>query len=294
MAINSIDIKDGNGATKKLSTTVDSNDIISSLTSSKKFELDVNMGRVPGYSFLDKFGVNPLITTTSDPEDVWEFGGLYTYDADGTAPIVSLVSTAADTQPIKVTGLDINGDEVEQEITLTGTTRVALSTPLWRVYRMENEGTADLTGIVKCYVGTSDTPIDADVRAIIDNGHNQTLMALYTIPKGKVGFLYRGELGIKFQGSISAGNNFANCSYYSRRYGKVFKIKKSISLVTNATALFQDVRSAPDTIPSLTDIRMTIEEVSEDAGAWGTLDILLVDETEFPTSYLQAIGQPGY
>ena len=256
------------------------------------FKLEVSKGNVPFHSIVDKFGENPVVDTGSTPEDIWEGGGLYTYDTDGTAPIVSLISDdAADTQDIMITGLDINGIEVEQTITLNGTTRVVLTTPLWRCYRLQNDGSVNIAGQVYCYVGTGGVPSLADTRAIINDGNNQTLMSIYTIPVGKVGFLFRGELG----SSRSTTSGEARCAYYSRRFGKVFKIKKRVNLSNSGSSIYQDDRSFPDVIPSRTDIRLTVEDVSANGtGVFGTFDILLIDEGQFSASYLQAIGQPGY
>jgi hypothetical protein len=288
-------IKNAAGIIKYFAIVKDSDDIQQMIHVAKNYELAVTMGQIDGYSALDKYGENPVIETTSDPEDIWEGGGEYTYDADGTAPIVSIISTSSgDTQDIKIVGLDINGDEVEQIVALTGNVRKALTTPLWRVYRMENEGTTDLAGTVYCYIGTGGVPVLANQRALIDNGNNQTLMALYTVPKGKVGFLYRGEVGINFSGTIGSGIQFARLFYKSRRFGKVFKVKKSVSIINSANSVFQDKRSFPDIIPALTDIRLTVTEVSDTMGAWGTFDILLVDEGKFPVSFLQKIKQLGY
>ena len=258
----------------------------------KDFLLAVNMGQVPGHSFMDKYGANKDIDTGTVPEDVWGGGGLYPYDADGTAPIVSLVSdSASDTMDINVQGLDIDGEFVSQTITLTGSTRVALTTPLWRVYRMSNENSVDAVGTIYCYTWILNVPPSANIRALIKVGNGQTLMALFTIPKGKVGYLIRGEFGAirnRNSGEIEAG-------YFSRRLGKVFKIKKAIGLVVSGSSIYQDKRSAPDVIPSFTDVRLTVLDVSaNDIAVWGTLDVLLVDETLFPVSYLEAIGQPGY
>lgn len=261
------------------------------------FDQLVTLGLVPGVSVIDKFGVNELITTATDPEDVWEGGGVYTYDADGTAPIVSIASDdASDDQIISILGLDISGDEVSQTKTLQGTTRLALDTPLWRVYRVQNDGTSDLAGTVFVYTGTGAVPSvgDPEIRAIIDNGNNQTLMALYTVPRGKVAFLYRGESGIGASGGPTATADYAVGSYQSRRYGKVFKIRKVITMSVNGTSIFQDRRSFPDIIPALTDIKLHISVVTEDLNVWGTFDIMLFDEEFFSDSWLSAIGQPGY
>lgn len=259
------------------------------------FNLCVGQGHVPGYWYMDKFGELPGIPANNT--DIWEFGetraGEYTYDANGTAPIVSLVSdNAADTEPIDVTGLDITGAEVVQSVTLTGTTRVALATPLWRVYRMENSNGTPLVGTVKCYVGTAATPADADVRAIMTPGNDQTLMALYTVPLGKVAFLLRGELGISRAGSQAREVKFA---YKSRRVGSIFKIKKRVNCVSIGSSIYQDVRSIPDVVPALTDVKMTVAESSltdGSIGAWGALDAYLVDEDRLTPEFLALIGQP--
>lgn len=265
---------------------------------SEGFLLAVQMGRVKGFSAIDKFGVNLSITPATDPEDIWEFGGTYNYDANNTAPIKYLSSASAtDIQPITVVGLDINGNEVIQTKALNGQTNVLLDTPLWRVYRMFNNGTTSLTGMVYCHTDNNPTagvPLTANVRAIIDDGHNQTLMALYTIPKGKVGFLMRGEIGLELESTGIASGEFAHLHYESRRYGKVFTVKKAVSIVTGGDSIYKDRRTFPDIMPALTDIKLRVIEVSAEMGFFGTFDILLADETMFPNDYLKAIGQPGY
>jgi len=200
MAVNNGDTYDSVGNVKNLIDTLEN---ISG--GSVPFNLAVTQGKIDGYSKIDKFGLNPTIATTSDPEDVWEGGGIYTYDADDTAPIVSIASSSAAADngiDIEITGLDINGDQVTQTIAL-GLTRQTLTTPLWRVYRMANVGDTALTGTVFCYTGTGTAPSlgDSEVRAVITNGYNQTLMALYTVPAGKVGFLMRGETGMEWSGA---------------------------------------------------------------------------------------------
>lgn len=265
----------------------------------RDFNTSIAMFQIDGYSIVDKFGFNQTIETTSDPEDVWEVGGLYPYDADGTAPILYLSSSdASDTEPISVQGLDINGDFVDQEITLTGQTNALLTTPLWRVFRLENNGTTDIQGTVYCHtdpVPSSGVPLTVNIRAVIQGNNNQTEMAVYTIPKGKIGFLYRGELGVQLSGGAGALAEFARIQYQSRRFGKVFKVKKSITcMVGGGSALYQDPRTFPDIIPALTDIKINVLEVSTTLGTWAAFDILLVDEDKFRKSFLKAIGQPGY
>lgn len=287
----STSVKDGNAVPFNMDSTEDETGLVQFIQTSRSFELAVSMGQIPGYSTIDKFGENPLIDTGSAPEDIWEGSVAYTYDADGTAPIVSLISdNAADTTDIQIQGLDIDGNEVIQILTLTGTTRVPLTTALWRVYRMENVGTSSIAGMVYCYIGTGGVPAIGSTRALINDGNNQSLMAIYTVPKGKVAFLYKGEIGMS-RPQI-AGE--ARAAYYSRRLGKVFKVKKRVNITNQGSSVYQDYRSFPDVIPALTDIRLSIESVSADnMGVFGTFDLLLVDEGKLSSAFLTAIGQPS-
>ena len=78
------------------------------LNSGQPWALKVTQGLIPHHSWVDKFGENPEIDPGTQPEDIWEYGGIYPYDPINTAPIVSLVSDSVlDTQVISVQGLDI-------------------------------------------------------------------------------------------------------------------------------------------------------------------------------------------
>lgn len=271
------------------------------LLDSRSFELKVSQGAIAGWSSIDKFGVNHDID--SGPEDVWEHGGEYVYDSTNTAPIAYLSSSSAsDTNIIvSIQGLDIDGYLVTQTVTNDGQNVTELGTHLWRVFRMENNSDDgnDISGTIYCHIDPAPTDGVPDpltnTRAIIYDGNNQTLMALYTVPRGYVGFLYRGEVGMHYESASPATSiEYAHCHYESRRYGKLFKVKKSITCISGGVATYQDYRSFPDIIPALTDVKISAVEVSESMGLWATFDILLVKESEFSATYLQKIGQPGY
>lgn len=77
------------------------------------------------------------------------------------------------------------------------------------------------------------------------------------------------------------------------RVGKVFKIKKAVSLISNGNSNYSDRRVFPDIIPALTDVKMNVETVTDDMGIWGTYDMLIVDENKLSKVVLAAIGQPS-
>lgn len=291
-------VLDGNATLQDMQSSLNNNGEQCLTHNARDFYLQVAGGFIPGYSGVGKFGFNPLVTAATDPEDVWEGGGVYNFSAYGTGndDIVSLASdNAADTEPILVVGLNALGEEVEQVITLTGTTRVALTTALSRVYRMINIGTSDIAGTVFCYTGTGAVPSlgDANVRAVIDNGNNQTQMAIYTVPKGKVAFLVQGESGMLYEaGGPASSSAAARLSYRVRPLNGVFTIKRTVSLLSTGSSIYS-ITAIPGVIPALTDVLIRVENVSEDMGIWSNFELILVDDTEFTTAQLQAIGQPG-
>lgn len=265
------------------------------------YGMALTTGQLSGHSTIDKYG-ECMALDADGSGDIWDDCTDMQYDADSTAPIKYLSSSnALDVgQTIQITGLDSLGYKVVQSVITNGQNVVTLPTPLWRAYRMENVSllaAGNLQGTL--YLHTEPTPtagVPAAIsrRAIIDNGNNQTLMAIMTIPRGYVGFLHRGEVGAGTVGGGASTAEIMIVSYYSRRYGKLFRVKKRLTVSFNGNSNYSDYRSFPDVIPSLTDIRLRAEFVSADCRPWGTFDIELIEESNFTSSYLKAIGQPGY
>lgn len=235
-------------------------------------------GGMPGYSSIEKFGENPEITTATDPEDVWDGGGIYTFSA--TANIDSISSSDnGDTQDIYITGLDTNWEEVNQTVTLTGQTVATLSTPLIRIYRMINVGSTDIAGIVYCYINgaivVAGVPsLATDIRAIINNGNNQTLMCVYTVPAGKTGYFWAGYVSISRGGGVSAAADF---TWRARAFGGVFSVKSRIAAVTGGNSSWNYTYKIPLALPEKTDVLIRCEEVSATVGVSGGFTVLLKD-----------------
>lgn len=235
----------------------------------EEFYLKVAKGEIPGYSIMGKFGQNDDLNTATY-EDIWDGGGIYPYPTDATAPITHLVSDDnTDTEPIEVQGLDVNGTLTLQTITSTGTTLVALTTPLWRVFRLKNEGTTDLQGLL-CAVNSTNTV----TYACINDGNNQTLMALYTVPLGHTAYLIQGTNGL-------AGTSRAYAvagKLQMRKYGKVFQLKKTFGLQSDGTSYMIMPHPLPGKIPALTDIRVSAISSASGGVINSTFEILLIED----------------
>lgn len=213
------------------------------MLSNPGFLLQVAMGKVPGATFVYKFGEVASIASGT-PADIWEFGvtsgaETYTFSADGVADIDTISSSDnSDTQTMLIDGLDINGTHVVQEKALTGQTKAVLDTPLWRVNRVYNTNSVSLAGDFYCYVDTAISAgvptLKTTVRGYVAAGRNQTLQAIYTTPLGFSAF-FMGlvpSLG-KGSGATAVGANFTGTT---REYGKVPRIQDSFSLISSGTS----------------------------------------------------------
>jgi len=242
----------------------------------KDFLIEVAKGTVTGHSYIIKFGENPEVNKLT-PEDVWDFGGLYTFS---TSAIIDSLSSSddGDTQDITVIGLDENWEQVSQVIALTGQTRKALDTNLIRVYRMFNSGTTDFAGGIYCY---EDTELSAGVpvattkiRAFVNNGNNQTLMTVYTVPAGKTGYIINEVIGLS-----KAKTTTADLSLRARPFGGVFQIKGKLVLMSTGTSTVTKPYRLPVMVPAKTDIVARVDSVSaDDTAVSASWDILLVDD----------------
>jgi hypothetical protein len=156
--------------------------------------LEVARDNITRTTYVHKFGNAPDFDFGDGEVDIWggaNDGGIaqYEYVWSTTAAIDSISSSSAsDTVDIQIQGLDANLELVTQVATLSGQTRVALTTPLIRVFRAKNNSYpgVNLAGTAYVYENTalsSGVPSDTTkIRLVVDNGDNQTLMALYTVP----------------------------------------------------------------------------------------------------------------
>lgn len=232
---------------------------------STDFFFEVAKGNVAGHSIVNKFGQNNDLNS-STYENINDMGGVYSYPE--TALITKIdSSSASDTGDAEVQGLSLDGTLTVQTPTLNGATPVTLATPLWRVFRIKNVGSSDWIGTVQC-VNDADSVIYARVAI----GNNQTLMAQYTIPLTKTGYLIHGSASISDQNrSVAAAGRFE-----SRPFGGVFQLKNTFG-VTDASILNFPYQ-LPSKIPAKTDLQILGKGSATGVSVNGTFAILLVDD----------------
>ena len=237
--------------------------------------LEIAKGKIRGHSSISKFGENPDVDAI---EDLIVQGGTYTFSS--TADIDSLSSSDnSDTQNITIEGLDANFNVISQTKALTGQTPILLDTPLIRADRMFNANSTNFAGDVYIYINgatvvTGVPTIATEIRNKIVAGDNQTLMAIYTIPAGKTGYLFNYGVSLSKLTPATA----LTCSIRVRPFEGVFLVKDRGAAATTGATSYRREFKVPLKLLEKTDLKIVIDTVSAaNTGVAGYFDIILVD-----------------
>ena len=257
------------------------------VTRIQSMSLEVAKGNVSGSTTFKRFGIAPDFDSGDNEIHIWDgaddaLHALMSHTYSTSANIDSLSSSSgSDTEAIKVIGLDTNYDYVEQTITLTGQTRVALTTALIRVLRLTNVGSSDLVGRVYCFVNvalTGGVPnVLANIRSIIRIGNGQTTQTMYTVPNGTKAYLF--SYFAVTQGARKATN--IAVKLYDRPFGRVFTLEESHALVDVGTSHFNHVYKIPIEYLAKTDLKWTAQITESGitaAGVGAGFELLVVDD----------------
>ena len=224
------------------------------------FFLAVAKGDFTGYSNVSKFGYNPSVPSIAY-ESIWEGSNAYPWQTVADQLEV-LSSSANDTsagtgaRTVELQGLDSSWNLLTETVIMNGTTAVTTTASFLRIFRarvvtagtsLRNEG--DIT------IRDQDT---STTRALITNGptssFGQTLMAVYTIPAGKTGYV----VNINFSSAkdqeqeyrlMARDNTVANAAWNVKEFmtgrgGFSDFIKRAINKYTEKTDLDLQVISS--------------------------------------------------
>lgn len=217
--------------------------------------INIAAGRAIRHSHINKFGYNPALSTSY--ETIHDAGGAYSYPSTaGTASVAGASDAGA---VIEVQGLDADYNNAKENITVGSTGSINFI----RVFRARvvsvTSGTTN--------AGNITVTVDSAVRATILAGNGQTLMAVYTIPKNKKGYLF------KFQGSIDKNQE---CIYklFAKPEGGAFNLKGQFG--TFGVPITYDY-PIPLEFDQKTDIEIQAK-AGATAGGGAIFDLVLVDK----------------
>lgn len=149
---------------------------------------EVSEGNITGQATVNKFGRNPDVDTGTDPEDIWDAGGIWVPPTQARTHDIASTDAADDGDPVgtgmrtvRISGLTAwDSDEVSEDITLNGTTSVPTANAYVIIHRMK--GLTYGSGGTNAGTITATAQTDGTVTAQITIGKGQTLMAIYGIP----------------------------------------------------------------------------------------------------------------
>lgn len=222
--------------------------------------IDLAAGSLIGYSHINKFGF-----TGSDINGIgtiWDNSGTtptYPYVAASTVAVTSS-NPVDNTKTILVTGLDQNYLPLEETLIVGG---AASTSQFVRVFR------AQMISAVN--IGDVSITQSSTVVAKILAGNAQTLMAVYTIPAGKTGYL------IQFAGSIDKANVGVKFRLICRDFdvsNGTFSIKGLWGTQGGNPVVY--TYAVPLVLPEKSDIRIDVD-TSATCGCGAIFDIILVD-----------------
>jgi hypothetical protein len=326
-------------------------------------DLLIAAGLIRGLEHVNKFGRNPDIDTATDPEDIWDAGGLWvpptaarvhniasssandagtlvssgtatdgstttlidtsaTFSTDGVAAkdavlndtnldhsvvktvdsetqltlepthhanqmgpigfnngdsyrIATPASTGASI--VHMWGLDSDMVERQEFVILNGVSNVATSRAYWRIYRIHIDGAASrITNNVGNISATAVT--DGTVTAQINATNGQTLMAIYTIPAGKTGFMTNFSAGINKTAVGALANMSLRQSKFAAPDGAGCVTEHYFSLSTDGSSKIQHFFSPYKVFEERTDIWIRCESVTaNDTDITAAFDLIIKD-----------------
>ena len=239
----------------------------SSVGSNKPFYLEVAQGLIEGYSFNHKFGAVPSMSSGATGS-IWDVNDtLYPWDALGSGSVVNVERNDVADSGIDVTiqGLDDNYNFAEETITITGADQVG--TQLFtRVNRAFISGAVTNAANIDIEAGS----VGGTTVARITAGFGQTLMAVYTIPAGKTGYLLHGT-------TTGSSDTDASGLMMVRYFGtSAFRVAHSFELQLRG-GQYDYTFTTPPSIPEKTDIDIRASMRSNNKRITAAFDILLVD-----------------
>ena len=203
--------------------------------------LQVSRGLVPGHKRVFKFGYNSDINNAI--EDVWDVGGIYTYQSSALAMTATSGGGATDNGvEVTIQGLDANHDEVSEVVTLAGSGSATTSATYLRVFRAFVSGSQEPTDDIDITNGGT-------IYARIHEDEHQTLMALWTVPAGYTAYLLQTDV----TAFTEQNNKFAVVHIQTRELNGVFRTQDKFSIVE---ATHHQQYQVPLPIPEKTDIRV--------------------------------------
>jgi len=250
------------------------------MTESTDFMLEVAKGNHRGHSVVNKFGNNGTVGTSST-ETIWDGSNTYTLPTSASITHIRSAADSGITQgvTIEVQGLDADWVLTVQSKATDGSdsaTEVALDTPLRRVFRVK---VLDDTAMDEdLWVGATGMAAGT-ASAIVQEGNNQTLMALWTCPANKTAYVDNYWASLNSNGG---GDPDVVVKMWQKdnTNGYAPQLKHLRGLDSDASSHFTHVFSPQMKLTEKTDIYLSAQNLSGSATAdvSAGFDLIVIDD----------------
>ena len=228
------------------------------------------------HSSIHKFGAtNEMSISTTGT--IWDVDDtLYPWSAWDTAGTVVLTSTSGEDDEDKgggaegtgahrvtIIGLDEDYNQIEETLVTNGQSTRTSTNSFKRIFRAYVSAGND-------NIGTLSISRDGTDVAVIRAGLGQTLMSVYTVPAGYIGYLYKGTASIE-QGGDATVNMFIK-----RHNNGAFRIAHTFELTATGGQYMYDFAFPPALAPK-TDIDVRATMRSNNSRITAAFDLLLVE-----------------
>jgi len=227
---------------------------------SNNFYFDVAAGKITGTSHINKFGFNEGLTSSYEP--IWDGSSAYTYNSYAQVLRATSDDAADNTATIEIQGLDSDYNLAYETLTVGGGDGTTKFIRVFRAIMKTHPTDEENQGIITI---ANDSDV-AQAKILETNG--QTLMALYTIPAGKTGYLTH------FMGTIDKSNDAIFQIRTRIPNGNVFNVKAQFGTFASPVTYEYEV---PLVFPEKSDIEIRAK-AGATMGGGATFDLVLIDD----------------
>jgi hypothetical protein len=232
----------------------------------EEFALQIARGHIPNHYHIHKFGAVPAMSQ-NQTGTIWDVNDtVYPWSAWATAGTVTVLAVNASDngKDLILVGLDENFKEQTDTIVVSSSGTVTSNKSFIRLYRayIDNGSATNVGDITVQKNSTTVLRIKA--------GKAQTLMAIYTIPADKTGYLIHGTCTCQ-SGADATGDMYV-------RYGgnEAFRVGHSFE-VSGTGGQYDYSFGVPIPIPEKSDIDVRATVRSNNARITAAFDIILID-----------------
>ena len=231
------------------------------------YGLGVAKGQFDDITHVHKFGAVPAMSQ-NQTGTIWDVNDTsYPWSAFATAGTLSIpaVNASDDGKSVVLVGLDENYVEMEETVTVSSSAATTTTGEFIRIFRAYvTNGSATNVGNINIQKGGTTV-------ARITAGKAQTLMAIYTIPAGKTGYILKGVATCQ-SGADATGDMFI------RYFGQdSFRVGHSFEVSGTGGEYLYDF-GVPVKIPEKSDIDIRCSVRSNNARVTAAFDIILDED----------------